>query len=140
MHVGGDCQLKWPERARSAEVQIDLTNPGANHRANDTRALTTGKVTWEATLFVPTKAATKRARGQTDEKVCIYLHSGEKMVVSCRTTTRPNHGTDMVALPFVHRGGIALRLALERGGQLSGCQTINLGSGLTYRTSRNSGI
>ena len=50
MHVGGDYQLKWPERARSAEVQIDLTNPGANHRTNDTRALTTGKVTWEATL------------------------------------------------------------------------------------------
>ena len=140
MHVGGDCQLKWPERARSAEVQIDLTNPGANHRANDTRALTTGKVTWEATLFVPTKAATKRARGQTDEKVCIYLHSGEKMVVSCRTTTRPNDGTNLWSKPSARPARIALLLILERGGQLSGCQTIKLGSGLTYRTSRNSGF
>ena len=40
------------------------------------------------------------------------------MVVSCRTTTRPNHGTNMVALPFVHRGGIDLRLALEGGGSV----------------------
>ena len=62
------------------------------------------------------------------------------MVVSCRTTTRPNDGTNLWSKPSDRPARIALRLALERGGQLSGCQNIKLGSGLTYRTSRNSGF
>ena len=64
----------------------------------------------------------------------------EKMVVSCRTTTRPNDGTNLWSKPSARPARIALLLILERGGQLSGCQTIKLGSGLTYRTSRNSGF
>ena len=102
MHVGGDYQLKWPERARSAEVQIDLTNPGANHRANDTRALTTGKVTWEATLC--TYQSCHKTRSRSDGRKSLHLpafgrENGRLLQNDHQTEPRDRHGRSTLRSP-----------------------------------------